>query len=137
MQRLEVRGASKGWWNFNFRNKCFKNSLISNLMKIRLVGAELFHADIQTDWQIYFAHAPKNSALAGSTVQQCALTNISDCSRGSRADKRTTCSREFLLIFQTNVEQRLEIRSNSILICHFQRPFHPVWLQVDYSVDKL
>jgi len=73
----------------------------------------------------------------GSTVQQYALTCISDCSLGSSAVKMTTYSREFRLIFQTDVEQRLEICSSPILISHLQRPFHPVWLQAEPSVDKL
>jgi hypothetical protein len=34
---------------FDFLNKCSKNTKISNSMKIRAVGAELFHADGQMD----------------------------------------------------------------------------------------
>jgi len=37
------------WWNWNFVDKCSKNTQISNSAKIRPVGAELFHADRRTD----------------------------------------------------------------------------------------
>jgi hypothetical protein len=36
-------------WNLNYLDRCSKNTQISNLMKIRPVGAELFYADRQTD----------------------------------------------------------------------------------------
>jgi hypothetical protein len=39
------------WWNFNFQDRFSTNSQISNFMKIRPVGAELFHADGRTDSQ--------------------------------------------------------------------------------------
>jgi hypothetical protein len=35
--------------NLNFVNRFYKNAVIQNFMKIRLVGAELFHADGQID----------------------------------------------------------------------------------------
>ena len=35
--------------NSNFIERRSKNTQISHLMKIRLVGAELFHADVRTD----------------------------------------------------------------------------------------
>jgi hypothetical protein len=38
------------WWNLNFLNRFFKNTQ-SNFMKIRPVGAELFHAERRTDGQ--------------------------------------------------------------------------------------
>jgi hypothetical protein len=38
-------------WNLNFLDRGSKNTQISNFMKIRQVGAELFHADRQTDGQ--------------------------------------------------------------------------------------
>ena len=38
-------------WNFNFLNIFSKNTQISNLMKIRLVGSEFFHVDEQTERQ--------------------------------------------------------------------------------------
>ena len=36
-------------FNFNFLDILFKNNRISNFMKIRSVGAELFNADRRTD----------------------------------------------------------------------------------------
>jgi len=38
-------------WNMNFLYRFSKNTHISNFMEIRLVGAELLHADGQTDRQ--------------------------------------------------------------------------------------
>jgi hypothetical protein len=38
-------------WKLNFLDRFSKNTQMSNLMKIRRVGAELFHADGQTDGQ--------------------------------------------------------------------------------------
>ena len=38
-------------WNLNFLNKFSKNTQIENFMKIRPVGAELFHMDGETDGQ--------------------------------------------------------------------------------------
>ena len=37
------------WWNVYFRDRFSKNAQISNSTKIRLVGAELFHADRRED----------------------------------------------------------------------------------------
>jgi len=37
------------WWNLNFLGKFSKNIHIPNFIKIRPVGAELFHADGRTD----------------------------------------------------------------------------------------
>ena len=37
--------------NLNFLNRISKNTQISNFVKIRAVGAELFHAEEQTDRQ--------------------------------------------------------------------------------------
>jgi hypothetical protein len=38
-----------GFNELNFLDKFSKNTRISNFIKIRLVGAEVFHTDIQTD----------------------------------------------------------------------------------------
>ena len=38
------------WWNSNFLNRFSRNFKISNFMKIREIGAEMFHADGRTDW---------------------------------------------------------------------------------------
>jgi hypothetical protein len=38
-------GLVRFWWNLNFLDRFSRNSQVSNFMKIRLVGAELFHAD--------------------------------------------------------------------------------------------
>jgi hypothetical protein len=61
-----------------FATDFFKNTQISNFMKISPVGAELFHADGRTDKQrdvkkliaaIHnFANAPKKTARFGSKV---------------------------------------------------------------------
>jgi hypothetical protein len=37
------------WWNLNFHDRLSKNAHISSIMKIRPIGAELFHTDKQTD----------------------------------------------------------------------------------------
>ena len=37
------------WWNLNFLDRVSKNTQVSNFIKFRPVGAELFHADGQTD----------------------------------------------------------------------------------------
>ena len=37
------------YWNLNFLDRFSRNPQISNFLKIRRVGAELFHADVQTD----------------------------------------------------------------------------------------
>jgi len=36
-------------WNLNFLDRFSKNPQLSNFIKIRLVEADLFHADGQTD----------------------------------------------------------------------------------------
>ena len=50
--------------NFDFLNRFSKNSITSNIVKIRVVGSEMFHADRQTDgWtdgQTDFSNAPTN-----------------------------------------------------------------------------
>jgi len=56
----------------NFLDTFFKNPEISNLMKIRPVGAELFHADGRTDMTKlivafrYFVEAPKKRLLSSA-----------------------------------------------------------------------
>ena len=56
-------------WNLNFHNRFLKNTQISDLMKICLMGAELFHADRRTDMTKLmvafssFANASKNHKL--------------------------------------------------------------------------
>jgi hypothetical protein len=55
--------------NFNFQGIFSKNTQISNFMKIRPVGAELFHADRRTGMTKLivafrnFAKVPKNNFL--------------------------------------------------------------------------
>jgi len=41
-------------WNLNFLDRFSYSAQISNLMKIRPVGAELLHADGLTDWLSYW-----------------------------------------------------------------------------------
>jgi len=61
----------------NFLDRFSKHTQISNLMKILIVGAELFHADRQTDMKKLlvtfrnFAKAPKNSHCAVLHTQFC------------------------------------------------------------------
>jgi hypothetical protein len=55
------------YWSLNFLHTFSKSTQISNFMKIRPVGVELFHADRRTDMTKVivafhsFANAPKNS----------------------------------------------------------------------------
>jgi hypothetical protein len=57
------------YWNLNFLDRVLKNAEISNFMKIRPVGAELFRADWQTDMTKLivafrnFANAPKTLVI--------------------------------------------------------------------------
>jgi hypothetical protein len=58
------------WRNWNFIDRCSKNTQISDSVKIRPVGAELFHADRRTDGKKKlivafrnFANAPKKGVL--------------------------------------------------------------------------
>jgi len=66
----------------NFHKRFSKNTQIPNLIKIRSVGAEMFHADGQTDVTKLivafrsFANAPKNVTLV-----------ITDNMRNSHAPK--------------------------------------------------
>jgi hypothetical protein len=65
---------------FNFLDIFSKNTQISNFLKIRPMGAELFHADGRTDGHTdmtkpivairNFATAPKNGDVAESLLQQ-------------------------------------------------------------------
>ena len=56
-------------WKLNFLDKFSKNNVISNCLKARPTGAELFRADRQTDMTKLivahnnFANAPKNVKL--------------------------------------------------------------------------
>jgi len=64
----------------------FKNAQISNFLKVRLVGAELFHADGWTDRQTdmttlivavrHFSHASKISFLCRQWTPEDELQNI-------------------------------------------------------------
>ena len=49
----------------DFSRQIFENSLISSFIKIRPVGAELFHADARTDGhnEANFAYALKNGCI--------------------------------------------------------------------------
>jgi hypothetical protein len=68
------------WWNFGFLNIFSKNAQVPNFMNIRPVGAELFHADGQTDMTKLmvpfrnFAKVPKMTQGL-SQVVECILTD--------------------------------------------------------------
>jgi hypothetical protein len=61
-------------WNLKFLDRFSNNVQISNFIKIRPVGAELFHADRRTDMPkltvafLNFANAPKNQTHLGWLV---------------------------------------------------------------------
>jgi hypothetical protein len=87
------------WLNLNVLDICLKNTQISNLMKIRPVGADLLHADGRTDMtklNVSFrniANAPKTKLLGlrhGSSTKRKPSTYTgqthgktrNECSRG-------------------------------------------------------
>jgi hypothetical protein len=59
----------------NFRDRFSKNIPISNFTKIRLVGAELFHAGRQT-WRSYFANASKSYHSVIPRKMTCAFEMV-------------------------------------------------------------
>ena len=65
-------------WNLNFLNRVLKSTQILNFMKIRLIGAEILHANRRTDMSKVIAafgniaNAPKNVHIQQSitSIQQ-------------------------------------------------------------------
>jgi len=62
--------------NFNFIDRSSKITQISSFMKIRSVGAELFHADRRTDEQLIatflqFVDATENSTFCQQIMLLC------------------------------------------------------------------
>ena len=60
---------------FEFTRQIFEKSQISSFIKIRPVGAELFHADRQTDMKLIvafrnIANAPEKKQLSLSVINQ-------------------------------------------------------------------
>ena len=60
-----------------FSRQMFEKSQISNYIKVRLVGAELFHADGRTDRQIYGRTDMTKLILAFRNFAKA--PNMSDC----------------------------------------------------------
>jgi hypothetical protein len=77
----------RSYWNFKFLDRMSKYTQISNLMKIRPVGAELFPADGQTErhetrtrliireTEDNTLHPLKNQQLSTTTTPVCCITS--------------------------------------------------------------
>ena len=79
-------------WNLNFLERCSKNPQISNFMKIRPMGAELFHVDGRADTTKLivafrnFAKAPKKGSpwclqkpCWWNVIDHCICVNMQYC----------------------------------------------------------
>jgi len=63
------------WSDFNFLNRFFKNTQLSDFMTIHLAGTTLFHADGQADMMKLtvtcrnFVNAPKSEILVSPLIK--------------------------------------------------------------------